>query len=203
MAQKLITQAEYARRLGVSRQYINRLVKSGKIPVFAGGKVDAAAADAARVDNADPARAPFSKLAQQEIPRFLREDLPQAPAADPKQSSYQDARTLREQANAQRAQLELKQLQGLLVEKKAVEKEIGSIYRDFREKLLRIPRREAGKLVTLKTEREVAAYLEEMIRQALHSYADELETDTECLPTTDNLSPASSPVPFDRPSAYV
>src|SRR5216683_2506877 len=40
-----MTQAEYARHRGVTRQAINKLVKGGSIELTPGGKIDAAAAD--------------------------------------------------------------------------------------------------------------------------------------------------------------
>jgi len=42
---ELLSQAEYARHRGVSRQYISRLAKAGVL-VMRGGKVDVAASDA-------------------------------------------------------------------------------------------------------------------------------------------------------------
>ncbi len=50
-----ISQSEYARRRGVSRQYVSRLVKEGVIRLK-NGKVDPAQADAALAARRDPAR---------------------------------------------------------------------------------------------------------------------------------------------------
>lgn len=52
---KLISQAEYARRRGVSRQYVSRLVRDGVIALH-DGKIDPASADAALAARRDPAR---------------------------------------------------------------------------------------------------------------------------------------------------
>jgi hypothetical protein len=51
----LITQAEWARGCGFSRQYVSRLVKRGLVRLV-DGKVDPAAADAALAAMRDPAR---------------------------------------------------------------------------------------------------------------------------------------------------
>ena len=51
----LVTQAEYARMRGVSRQYVGRLVKKGVIGLT-DGKVDAGKADAALAALREPAR---------------------------------------------------------------------------------------------------------------------------------------------------
>ncbi len=56
----LISQSEYARRRGVSRQYVSRLVKQGVI-VLENGKVNPVRADAALEARRDPARAPGRK----------------------------------------------------------------------------------------------------------------------------------------------
>jgi hypothetical protein len=51
----LISQSEYARQRGVSRQYVSRLVKQGVI-ALENGKIDPARADAALAARRDPAR---------------------------------------------------------------------------------------------------------------------------------------------------
>ncbi len=56
----LITQAEYARRKGVTKGYINKLVKKGVI-VLEKGKVDPGQADKAIAAASAPARAKFRK----------------------------------------------------------------------------------------------------------------------------------------------
>ncbi|MGE0650270.1 MAG: hypothetical protein AB7P12_00765 [Alphaproteobacteria bacterium] len=53
----LITQAEWARRGGFSRQYVSRLVKRGVVRLI-DGRVDPAQADAALVALREPARQP-------------------------------------------------------------------------------------------------------------------------------------------------
>ena len=56
----LISQSEYARARGVSRQYVSRLVKQGVI-TLENGKIDPARADAALEARRDPGRAPRRK----------------------------------------------------------------------------------------------------------------------------------------------
>jgi hypothetical protein len=53
MSDRLMTQAEYARHRGKSRQYISRLAKAGVL-VMRGGKVDAPASDAVLDDRPEP-----------------------------------------------------------------------------------------------------------------------------------------------------
>jgi len=52
---ELLSLSAYARRIGVSQQYLSKLKKLGRLPMV-GGKVDAAAADALRAGSADPAK---------------------------------------------------------------------------------------------------------------------------------------------------
>ncbi len=54
---QLLTQKEYADRKGWSKQYVNQLVKKGRIPLQ-GGKIDPVVADAALARDRDPTRAP-------------------------------------------------------------------------------------------------------------------------------------------------
>src|SRR5581483_10871725 len=53
MSDRLVTQAEYARHRGKSRQYISRLARAGVL-VMRGGKVDVAASDAVLDDRPEP-----------------------------------------------------------------------------------------------------------------------------------------------------
>lgn len=52
---ELLSLSAYARRIGVSQQYLSKLKKAGRLPMV-GDKVDAAAADALRAGSADPAK---------------------------------------------------------------------------------------------------------------------------------------------------
>lgn len=52
---ELLSLSAYARRIGVSQQYLSKLKKLGRLPMV-GDKVDAAAADALRAGSADPAK---------------------------------------------------------------------------------------------------------------------------------------------------
>ena len=64
----LISQSEYARRRGVSRQYVSRLVKQGVI-ALENGKVDPVQADAAMAARRNPARPERRKQVKTETQR--------------------------------------------------------------------------------------------------------------------------------------
>jgi hypothetical protein len=52
-----LNQSQYAQRIGVSRQHVSELVRSGKIPKCDDGKIDPIAADIALARAADPSKA--------------------------------------------------------------------------------------------------------------------------------------------------
>lgn len=64
-ARVLVSQSEYARRRGVSRQRIHQLIREGRIPLVENGRIDALAADAAL---AEPLRVGRPPKAESEIP---------------------------------------------------------------------------------------------------------------------------------------
>ncbi len=70
-----ISQSEYARRRGVSRQYVSRLVKEGVIRLK-NGKVDPAQADAALAARRDPARPARRKKVGAKTPQPPVQDVP-------------------------------------------------------------------------------------------------------------------------------
>lgn len=56
----MLTQAAFARELGVSRQYVSAMAKRGKLPINPDGTIDPAAARAALAAHADPAMDPVA-----------------------------------------------------------------------------------------------------------------------------------------------
>jgi hypothetical protein len=65
MNPELLTQIAYAKRMGVSRQYIGELVQKGVLPLT-DGKIDPAVADAIIEARREPARALRRKSSQQQ-----------------------------------------------------------------------------------------------------------------------------------------
>lgn len=51
-----LSQAEYAARIGTSRQYVHKMIRAGKITAEPDGRIDPLKADAALNGIADPAR---------------------------------------------------------------------------------------------------------------------------------------------------
>lgn len=101
-----MSQAEYARHRGVSRQAISKLVKAEKIPLDAAGRIDVAAADYAlgevreSIDDESPEPTPRSDAP----PRFAGEGI-----------QLTKARTATEVYRARIAQLEFEERTGKLL----------------------------------------------------------------------------------------
>lgn len=125
--QELITQAEFARRHGVTRQAVHDWVQRGVITLH-DGLVDEAEALAAIDQVRDPARvAKIVQLRQPALP-FTAGAGDQAPAApgpaEQTASSFAQAKTRREEAEAAMAELRLQQMSGNLLERDPVIKAV-------------------------------------------------------------------------------
>ena len=114
----LMTQKEYAAHRGCSKQYVNQLVKQGRITLI-DGKIDPVAADAALQAGRDPARDEgFRTDKLFAPPERLSSDADDAvhPGAP-----YAKARTVREHFRALRERLEYEHLAAKLVVVREVE----------------------------------------------------------------------------------
>lgn len=132
------TQKDYADHIGKSKQYVNKLVRQGRIPVRSDGKVDFAEADHALRRTADPARAMAEDEPDNDAPASeASEPTPQpAPAGG---VSYSNARTAREAYAAKLAKLEYEQRIGQVVSRREVEDAMVAAGRAIRSGLDAIP----------------------------------------------------------------
>ena len=127
----LVTQAEFARRYGVTRQAVGDLVARGVIPLV-DELVDEAAAIAAIARSHDPARP--SKV----LEAARAAGLPVAPSAEEEARSFNEAKTRRELAEAKRAELRLAKESGELVELAAVVTAWSNLVNAARTRLLAV-----------------------------------------------------------------
>jgi hypothetical protein len=141
MVVQLISQAEYAKRRGVSGVAVHKAVKAGRIMLIE-GKIDPAVADVqwqantrARVSTKPPSDAPPAPAAPR--PGADDDDMP---------SDYWASRARREKAEAQTAELKLAELQGLLVRADTIRAAHAKRLAGLRESLLQIPARLAAVL---------------------------------------------------------
>lgn len=119
-----MNQVEYAAHRGVKKQYINKLVRTGVIPLDANKRIDPVAADAILAAQADPSRdgvvkanaerygKPLNPAIQRTIPLHPDEaavmaGLPKLPDQPTKQLTFSEAKTARETALAATAAFDL------------------------------------------------------------------------------------------------
>lgn len=166
---ELITQAEYARRREVSRQYIHRLVTQGKIPTDENKLIDPDIADAVLEKLADPARR-LNDTPENEADFSPAENYDADPSGEPTgngHTSFAKFRSAREAYQAKLAQLDYEERSAKLVRKEDVEREAFTASRLIRDRFLSLPQEIAGTLVLMKDEKEIIQYLRGKIRDAL------------------------------------
>jgi len=159
------TQADFARRLGVSRSHVTGLKHAGRLVLTDNGLVDVDAS-IARIDaTRDPNRDDVANRHAAARERLQTAPTPASPAshatdsrqpappesthhADPDESiSYQAARTVKERYAAKTAKLEYERAIGLLVERAAVEAAVEDIMTTVRQSLEQQPHRLAPLLI--------------------------------------------------------
>lgn len=156
---EMVSQAEFARRVNVTRQRVHSLVKEGRLRLVGKkGKrklLDFEKSVRAFESTKDPTKE--SKIA----PGGLVEDSDDV--ADDGGWSFSKARRERETANARRQKLALKKEEGKLVVRKEVERDAFSIGRIMRDALLAITPRIQDALVAARTRKKVNALLSKEI----------------------------------------
>ncbi|HOQ48000.1 MAG: hypothetical protein ACM336_10785 [Acidobacteriota bacterium] len=137
-SRQLMSQAEYARHRGKSRQYISRLAKAGVL-VMRGGKVDAAASDAVLDDRPEP----------------VSERITAAPEAAPSVATFAQARTADMVFRAKLRKIEYDVRIGKLIEAELFKQRIEAIGIAIKEAILAWPNRVAPEITPLTDERQV------------------------------------------------
>lgn len=140
----LLTQQDYAKYKGVSRQYINSLIKDGTISTGADGLIDPALADLELAAIADQV-----KRAKKQATRKPADDLtPGLDDLDSKELSEQllKARIKRETEQAEKLRMERLQLQGRLIEKDLVANAVRNRALEEQNSLLGFPSKNAPEI---------------------------------------------------------
>lgn len=178
---ELVSQAELARRLGVSRQYISKLVKEGKLELV-GRKLDAEASMAVLEGLSDPARPRKTSFASAPPAREVVPEQP-APASDPEGAiikgekrapTFAEAKTMKEVYLAKMARLKFEEEAGRFLEKAEVERRAQEVGMVVRQNLLSLPSRLMDQLAAESDPREINALLEGEVREVLKMLAEEL-----------------------------
>jgi hypothetical protein len=150
MASERLSQAAFAKRLGVSRQYVNKLVRRGVVALGEDGLIDFARAVRAIDAAQDPAR-----------PRTRPE------TEDPAVTTYQIARTLKEKYAALSRKLEYEKACGRLLPADEVVQAWQQLVAAFRARCLALPTKLAPQLAVMNERREIQAALTAAVREAL------------------------------------
>lgn len=129
----LLSQSEFAKRQGWSRQYVGKLVKSGKITLVS-GKVDQEQALAAIKAESEPSTELRSKPSNSTT-------YPTAPTDSRQAVDFVTARTMREAFKAKMAKMEYEEKAGKLTDASKVREEAFRAGRIVRDSLLGIPDR--------------------------------------------------------------
>ena len=151
-----VSQAEYGRRRGWSRAYVNKLVKTGKLTLV-DKRVDVELADAELAKNIDSTRS-NNGLAVRESAAAVGSEAGLA---------LMEAKRLHEEYKARLARLRYEEARGLLVEKSEVDREAYAIGRVVRDAMLAIPSRLRDILAAEDNAKEIHRILERDIGHAL------------------------------------
>lgn len=159
-----VTQAQFAREIGKSRQYVSKLVSAGKLPVLPTGKLDSAVCHEVLRRLRDPAR----DLAKRNDPPATWDDDLADDGED--RGSYNQVAIQHKRAQAHLAELELRKRSGELVDKVDVEREAFDAARITRDRIMCVPQEIAGELKAMAagaSEHEILVYLRNKLRDAL------------------------------------
>jgi hypothetical protein len=173
-----MTQAEYARHRGVSRQAVLKAVRAGRIVLDQDGRIDPESADASWRRNTDPSK-PSNSVAgnpRGAVPRGRRSiSLPvrlpaQGPSSGP---DYHVSRAVRETYQAKLVRLEYELKTGKLIDAEESRRASFQDNRRVRDLLLAIPDRTAAQLAACSDPTECHRLLTAEIRRACEELSDE------------------------------
>ncbi|WP_062262421.1 hypothetical protein [Endozoicomonas arenosclerae] len=159
MAMTLISQSAFAKGQGWSRQYVAKLVKSGKIRLH-NGKINPEEALKAIQSQAEPSTALRKPPPQSEV-------LPVAPTDSRQAVDFVTARTMREAFRAKMAKMEYEEKAGKLTEASKVREDAYRAGRMLRDALLGIPDRQADVLAAETDPRKVRQLLMDELESIL------------------------------------
>lgn len=179
-----VTQAEFARILGVERSYVTALKKAGRLVLNAIGNVLVDESQARIAETADPGKAgvadmhakkrgePNATVDGKKQPKTENEEDPENDLGQT--PDYQKARARREEANANLAELELARLAGDLMETAAVRIVLADAAATCRAALETLPTILAPQLAAIGDDHAIRQLLEEHIGSALNELCDRL-----------------------------
>lgn len=166
----ILSRTEYAASKGWSRQYVGKLVQRGRLVLTLDGKVDVEASEQFLAMTSDPSRSntngQVSLVAGQieREPAFPHTSTGSLPTAAP---DYQKARTRLALAQAEKAEAEVRQANGELVERSVVDEAAFASGRIVRDLLLSLPPKLAPELSAMTDTWDIEKHLMNELRRAL------------------------------------
>ena len=180
----LVSQAEFARIVGCSRQYVSKMVKKGVIKLSS-GKVDVEPAKEAlrkHRDYAKPSKVdlvpdkPIDSMTVEELRalrRSLSDDQPDEGASPSDDRQFYRAKIAKE--NARLKELKRMEEEGRLVDARAVAHDFADMFSVLRQSFRTMPDRLAGRLYSAESPREIRDILRDEVHDCLSDIADRLE----------------------------
>ena len=174
-----LTQAQFARHLGVDRAHITRLKQAGRLVLTPSGQVDVEASEARIAATADPAKAPVAErhaagraaaVDGEKQPKTANQEM-----ADKVTTTYQQSRAVRERYAALTAKAEYESLIGKLVDADAARSAVADLCVTFRQEIEQWPDT-VGPLLVQKDQGDIRQILQENAEALLHTVRDEIKT---------------------------
>ena len=179
MSGERITQSEFARRNGWTRQYVAKLIKQGRIKME-GGKIDPVAAKQAIGNLAEPSTELRKKPIVQPAPErttghsFVPTPASaSAPTDNRKAVDYASARTMREAYRAKMARLDYEERERKLVDSQKMYEEGFQLGRQVRDAVLGVPDRLADILAAEQDPVKIRQLLQDELEMTLTSLAEQ------------------------------
>lgn len=170
-----LTKSEFAARHGWSKSYVSKLAKQERLVLTDDGKVEVEATELLLAESADPSKAAVAARHEEtRVERDVRSQLqpglglPAAPQPDPAPAgahNFQKAKAHREFYLAQLAEAEFNKVQGILVERKAVEDAAYSAGRMLRDQFFGIAPQLAAELVGMSDPWDIEKHLTAAFRR--------------------------------------
>lgn len=188
MGRQLMGLREYARYResksfpGGTLRAVQKAIETGRITTIADEKgrvkIDPEVADIQWGRNTDPEQSARANVGREPTSPGIGADLvtTAAGAGQGQNSLYWDARTRREQAEAEKAEIQLKEMSGELVDREAVRRAAYEAGRLLRDMLLALPGTLAQDLAAIAGPQEIEIRLRDELRKVLDQVARVTET---------------------------
>lgn len=183
MAVQLITKAAYARHRGCDEKAVRKAIAEGRISTI-DGKIDPAVADIQWAQNtrarADSRRTAAPNAVVEGQGGLTGLDAPAGPDSRPAaptpatEPGYQDFRTRRERADAERAEMETAKMAGRLVDRDTTERAIFDAFRALRDAVMASGQRSAPKIIGMSDARDIERVITDEQRKAFAGWEERM-----------------------------